>query len=151
MCTSGTKPRSIFYIPHQGRSQEGGRGNFKLVMIQSSHRFGLAALSPNLSESSLAGWAPALRLRCTQPRAVRARYASPQSPPAKLNSDKFGSSRRDQTGGVIESHELKVPLPLSWLRHWQATRKHDSRWNGQPKIAIKPYKSTPAITNPTQL
>ncbi len=39
----------------QGRSQEGGRGNFKLVMIQSSHRFGLAAPSPNLSESSLAG------------------------------------------------------------------------------------------------
>ncbi len=32
---------------------EGG-GNFKLVMIQSSHRFGLAASSPNLSESSLA-------------------------------------------------------------------------------------------------
>ncbi len=25
----------------QGRSQEGGGGNFKLVMIQSSHRFGL--------------------------------------------------------------------------------------------------------------
>ncbi|MCP3661012.1 MAG: hypothetical protein GY696_00720, partial [Gammaproteobacteria bacterium] len=29
-------------------------------MIQSSHRFGLAASSPNLSESSLAGWAPVL-------------------------------------------------------------------------------------------
>ncbi len=34
----------------QCRSQEGGRGNFKLVMIQSNHRFGLAASSPNLSE-----------------------------------------------------------------------------------------------------
>ncbi|MCP3664275.1 MAG: hypothetical protein GY696_17585 [Gammaproteobacteria bacterium] len=43
------------FRPKQGRSQEGGRGNFKLVMIQSSHRFGLAASSPNLSESSLAG------------------------------------------------------------------------------------------------
>ncbi len=41
--------------PRQGRSQEGGRGNFKLVMVQSSHRFGLAASSPNLSESNLAG------------------------------------------------------------------------------------------------
>ncbi len=45
-------------------SQEGGGGNFKLVMIQSSHRFGFAAASsPNLSESSLVGWAPVLRLR----------------------------------------------------------------------------------------
>ncbi len=34
--------------------------DFMLVMIQSSHRFGLAALSPNLFESSLAGWAPVL-------------------------------------------------------------------------------------------
>ncbi len=33
-------------------------------MIQSSHWFGLAASSPNLSESSLAGWAPVLRLHC---------------------------------------------------------------------------------------
>ncbi len=41
------------------RSQD-GRGDFRLVMIQSSHRFGLAASSPNLSESSLAGWAPVL-------------------------------------------------------------------------------------------
>ncbi len=41
-------------------------------MIQSSHRFGLAASSPNLSESSLAGRVPVLRLRCAQPRTVRA-------------------------------------------------------------------------------
>ncbi len=79
----------------QGRSQEGGRGNFKLVMIQSSHRFGLAAqicLNPV--------WLGGLRSASAsaQPRAVRARSASPQSPPAKLDSDKFGSSRRDQTG-----------------------------------------------------
>ncbi len=73
-----------------------GGGEIKLVMIQSSHRFGLAASSPNLSESSLAGWVPALRLRSAQPRAVRA---------AKLDSDKFGSSRRDQTGGLIESRQ----------------------------------------------
>ncbi len=37
-----------------------GGGKFKLVMIQSIHRFGLAASSPNLSESSLAGWVPVL-------------------------------------------------------------------------------------------
>ncbi len=35
------------------------------------------------------------RLRCAQPRTVRARYA--RSPPAKLDSE-FGSSRLDQTG-----------------------------------------------------
>ncbi len=68
----------------------GGRGGCKLVMTQSSHRICLAASLPNLSESSLAGWAPVLRLRCSQPRTVRARYANPQSPPAKLDSDKFG-------------------------------------------------------------
>ncbi len=56
-CDSDTRKRAI---QRQGRSQEGGRGNFKLVMIQSNHRFGLAVSSPNLSESSLAGWAPAL-------------------------------------------------------------------------------------------
>ncbi len=33
----------------QGLSQEGGRGNFKLVMIQSSHRFGLAGWSNRLA------------------------------------------------------------------------------------------------------
>ncbi len=60
-------------------------GSTKLVMVQSSHRFGLAASSPNLSEFSLVGWAPVLRLRCAQPRTVRAR---PQSTPAKLVSDK---------------------------------------------------------------
>ncbi len=87
----------------QGRSQEGGRGNIKLVMIQSSQPVWSRREEPNLSESSLAGWAPALRLRCAQPQAVRARYASPQSPPAKLDSDKFDDSTADQTGGLIES------------------------------------------------
>ncbi|MCP3664711.1 MAG: hypothetical protein GY696_19835 [Gammaproteobacteria bacterium] len=40
-----------------GVARAGGGGG---VMIQSSHRFGLAASSPNLSESSLDGWAPVL-------------------------------------------------------------------------------------------
>ncbi len=67
-------------IIQQGRSHEGG-GDFKLVMIQSSHRCGLAASSPNLSESSLAGWAPVLRVRCAQPRTVWARIQPPPPPP----------------------------------------------------------------------
>ncbi len=37
-----------------------GGGTLSECMIQSSHRFGLAASSPNLSESSLARWAPVL-------------------------------------------------------------------------------------------
>ncbi len=62
-----------------------GGGDFKLVMIQSSHRFGLAASSPNLSESSLAGWAPALAF-------------------APLSLWPFGlATRALQTGGLIES------------------------------------------------
>ncbi len=69
-------------------------------MEELSHRFGLAASSLNLSESSYSvGRDP--RLRC--PRTVRARYASPQSPPAKLDSDKFGDSRRTKPAGLIES------------------------------------------------
>ncbi|MCP3665816.1 MAG: hypothetical protein GY696_25520, partial [Gammaproteobacteria bacterium] len=76
------KPRlkKLALIVGQCRSQEGGGGNFKLVMLQSSHRFGLAASSPNLSESSLAGWAPVLRLRCAQHRTIRARVAAGSEP-----------------------------------------------------------------------
>ncbi len=50
--------RAIIPTAVSGEAREGG--NFKLVMTQSSHRFDLAASSPNLSESSLAGWAPVL-------------------------------------------------------------------------------------------
>ncbi len=35
-------------VHFQYRSQKGGGDNFKLVMIQSSHRFGLAALASRL-------------------------------------------------------------------------------------------------------
>ncbi len=87
----------IIKIPYSAVARKGG-GDFKLVMIQSSQPVWSRREEPNLSESSLAGWAPVLRLRCAQPRRVQARYASPQSPPAKLDSDKFGSSRRDKTG-----------------------------------------------------
>ncbi len=69
VCMASRKTIAPTHTPASGVTKEGG-GDFKLVMIQSSHRFGLAASSPNLSESSLAGWA-VLRLRCTQPRTVR--------------------------------------------------------------------------------
>ncbi len=59
----------------QCRSQKRGGGNFKLVMIQSSHWFGIAASSLNLSESSLAGWAPVLRLRSHPPNRIQTNLA----------------------------------------------------------------------------
>ncbi len=60
-------------------------------MIQSSQPVWSRHEEPNMAE-----WAPVQR--CAQPRTVWARYVSPQSPPAKLYSDKFGSSGQDQTG-----------------------------------------------------
>ncbi len=68
-------------------------------MIQSSHRFGLAASSPNLSESSLAGWAAVLGFTALTlgpfGLATRAFTAHPD----KLESDKFDdSSPAVQTG-----------------------------------------------------
>ncbi len=46
--------REPSHITYSGVARKGG-GNFMLVMIQSSHRFGLVASPPNLSESSLTG------------------------------------------------------------------------------------------------
>ncbi len=66
-----------------------GGGDFKLVLIQSSHRFGLATSLPNLSESSLAGWAPVLGFAAL----TLGQFGAAQSPPAKLVSAKFCSSR----------------------------------------------------------
>ncbi len=65
-------------------------GNLKLVMIQSSHRFGLAREETNLSESSLAVWA--LRARVASPNGPRVSAAKPRTGtyPAKLDSDKLG-------------------------------------------------------------
>ncbi len=89
------------YISHvaitvQWRSQ--GEG-----MVQSSHRFRLAASSPKkMSESSLSGG-----LRSSGFAALTLRrldlYVSPHSPPAKLDSDKSGDSRRTKPAGLIES------------------------------------------------
>ncbi len=49
-----------------------------------------------LNPVRLTGCGP--RLRCAHPWTVRACYASPHSPPAKLDSDKFDDSPADQTG-----------------------------------------------------
>ncbi len=86
-------------------------------MIQSSHQFGLDASSPNLSESSFVCVDCGPRLRCANPRTVWARYASPHSPPAKPDLDKFGSSRRTKLVGLIESCTQGVgasPQECSW-------------------------------------
>ncbi len=65
-------------------------------MIQSSHRLGVVS-TPNLSESSLAGWAAVLGFAAL----TLAQYglaARPHSPPPKLDSDKFDDSTADETG-----------------------------------------------------
>ncbi len=51
-------PPSFQFHGNTGGVARGG-GGFKRIMIQSSHRYGIFAPSPNLSESSLPGWAPA--------------------------------------------------------------------------------------------
>ncbi len=55
------------------------------------------ASSPSLSESSLARWVAVSGSARAQLSTVRARYARPHSPPAKLDSDKFGKTAADQT------------------------------------------------------
>ncbi|MCP3661316.1 MAG: hypothetical protein GY696_02295 [Gammaproteobacteria bacterium] len=67
--------------------------NFKRVHDSIKPPVWSPASSPDWFESSFArglvsGFASA------QPSTVRARYARPHSPPAKLDSSKFGNSRR---------------------------------------------------------
>ncbi len=73
-------------------ARKGGGGNFKLVMIHSAHRFGRAGSSPNLSESSLAGWAAVLGF------AALTLVPFGLATPAKLDSDKLDDSTADETG-----------------------------------------------------
>ncbi len=117
---------------HQCRSQEGGRGarggwgsapNPGATSPQeccwglcpqppagAPPQTPLGATAPRpCSERGWVGSGPAASL--PQPRAVRARYASPQSPPAKLDSDKVGSSRRTKPVGLIESCTQGVGAP----------------------------------------
>ncbi len=80
-------------------ARKGGRGqssddSIKLVMIQSSHRFGLSASSPNLSEASLAGWAAVLGV-------------------AALTLGPFG----------LGEPQPPRPSPPLWPWHWCARKK----------------------------
>ncbi len=57
-----------------------------------------AAELPNLSESSLVRWDAVSGFARAQPSTVQSRYVRPHSPPANLDSDKFGNSAKtDQT------------------------------------------------------
>ncbi len=77
-------------------------------MIQSSHQFGLAASSPNFSESSLAGWVPVLRLRCAQPRTVRARYGALRAHPPNWIQTNLAPRGEAKPVGLIEGRVSKT-------------------------------------------
>ncbi len=87
------------------------------------------------------------RLRRAHPRTVRARYASPHSPPAKLDSAKFGSSRRPQPAGLVNSCTqggLEAPPPEPrWGREYL---KFMCTSNSQVEIyTTNPFVSIDAI------
>ncbi len=123
-------------------------------MIQSSHRFGLAASSPNLSESSLARWAAVLGFTSAHTRTVRARYASPHSPPAKLDSYKFGNSLNHVRRMLGSAPNPAGALPsLVQEGVWRRKPPAGSRAEPQPPVASlpPPSLSTPLpITNLVQ-
>ncbi len=73
-----------------------GGGNFKLVMIQSSHRFGLAA------SFGWVGSGPAASLRSASGRSGPLRAPSEPTQPNWIQTN-LATKRRDQTGGLIES------------------------------------------------
>ncbi len=77
--------------------------NFKRVHDSIKPPVWSPASSPNLSLSSLARWAAVSGFARAQPSTVRARYARPHSPPAKLDPDEFGNSARTEPAGLIES------------------------------------------------
>ncbi len=86
----------------------GGGGDFKLVMIQSSLRFGLAASSPNLSESSLEGviWGLAWLSPNPVPEGVWG------GAPSNILAAK-------PPRGLGRSPNRRGPLPPPlWLRNW---------------------------------
>ncbi len=78
-------------------------GTLKLVMIQSNHRFGLAASLPNLSESSLADVGCEGSVSEPERSEGERSEAEDGAHPAKLDSANLATKRRDQTGGLIES------------------------------------------------
>ncbi len=85
-------------------------------MIQSSHRFGLAAPSPTLSDSGSAGWAGVLGFAALTlgpfGLATRAFTQLLTAHPPNCIQTNLTTKRRDQTGGLIEScTRLKSPPP----------------------------------------
>ncbi len=80
-----------------------------MSMIQSSHRVWSPASSPDLSESILARWAPALLALSLGPIGLAAPALK-----AKLNSDKSGNSK-DQTWMAWLNHEVRWVIIITSL------------------------------------
>ncbi len=76
-------------------------------MLQSSHRFGLPASSPNLSESGLAGWAEVLGCAAL----TRARMRALTAHPPNWIQRNFTTRRRTNPVGSIESCMQGVGAP----------------------------------------
>ncbi len=71
--------------------------NFKRVHDSIKSPVRSPASPPNLSESSSARWPVVSGFSSAQPSDDPAHCARPHSPPAKLDSNKFGDSAADQT------------------------------------------------------
>ncbi len=100
-------------------------------MIQSSRRFGLAASSPTLSESSLFGWVGCgPLLRCAHRRTVRARSGLTAHPPNWIQTN-LTTRRRNKLGlvGLIESSTQGVGAPSQ-------TPFRRGVWGGSPQRAL---------------
>ncbi len=69
----------------------------------SSHRFGLAAASPNLSESNLAGWVSVLGFAALTLGLFGLATRALTAHPPNWVQTKLAEKRRDQTSGLIES------------------------------------------------
>ncbi len=103
-------------------------------MIQSSHRFGLTASSPNLSESSLGGLRSSASLRSPSER----------SQPTQPNwiQTNLEAKRRDRTGGLIESHKLKAhppPLPSGYATGLPSSSAGQQNAWAIPKVHWYPW------------
>ncbi len=86
----------------------GGSGGWRTLsecMVQSSHRFGFAASSPNLTEASLAGWAAVLVFAALSlvPFGLAAHPPNWIQQLTQPNWIHTGSSRRTKSVGLIES------------------------------------------------
>ncbi|MCP3668744.1 MAG: hypothetical protein GY696_40720 [Gammaproteobacteria bacterium] len=83
--------------------QKGGGGNFKLVVIQSSHRFGLAARSQICLNPVWRVGSEGSRSEPELPEAEHSEAAGPEPTQPNWIQTNLAAKRRDQTGGLIES------------------------------------------------